>query len=301
MSGSPTAASRAMRLSLIVGFVMLVLKVGAYVLTGSSAILGDAAESVVHVAAVMFASYSMALANKPADDDHRYGHSKAEFFSAGVEGGLIVIAAIYITIESIKMWVYGGEPGTVGVGVLMIVGTVIINLVLGFALIKEGKQSCSLILVSNGQHVLTDAWTSLGALMGLGLMKVTGWHGWDPLCGLLMAGNILVSGFDLISKSVGGLMDAAEPAMTKALDEALLRETSKRGVTFHALRHRGSGSIHWVDVHLLFPDDLSLRDAHRITTDIERAVKASVVERVIINSHMECVGDHDELHPHGDE
>ena len=289
-----------MRLSLIMGFVMLVLKVGAYVITGSAGILGDAAESVVHVAAVMFAAYSLALVGKPADEDHRYGHSKAEFFSAGVEGGLIILAAVYIIYESIKKLVSGGEVGNLGAGVLLIVATVVINGVLGWVLIRQGKKSGSLILVSNGHHVLTDAWTSLGALAGLGLMKLTDWPGWDPVCGLIMAANIIFTGFGLVSRSVGGLMDVAHPEVTKALDEALARETAKHGVSFHALRHRDSGNVHWVDVHLLFPDDISLKAAHRTTTEIERAVKESVSQRVMITSHMECVGDHDELHPDGE-
>ena len=290
-----------MRASLLLGFVMLVLKVGAYVLTGSAAILGDAAESIVHVAAVMFAAYSLSLVAKPADEEHRYGHSKVEFFSAGVEGGLIMIAAVFIIYESIRKWVNGSTPGHLGTGVALILATIAINGVLGAFLIRTGRRSHSLILVSNGHHVLTDAWTSLGALLGLGLMHWTGWPGWDPICGLLMAGNILITGYGLVSNSVGGLMDIADPTMNRALDEALARETAVRGVTFHALRHRDSGSVHWVDVHLMFPDEISLKEAHRLTTEIEVAVKASVGRKVMITSHMECVGDHDEMHPDGEE
>jgi len=286
-----------MRISLIAGFVMLVLKVGAYVLTGSSGILGDAAESVVHVAVVMFAAYSLSLVSKPADDDHRYGHGKAEFFSAGVEGGLIILAAVFIIWQSVTNWVAGVKPGNLGNGVFMIALTIVINGVLGAYLIWQGKQANSLILVSNGHHVLTDAWTSLGALLGLGLMTFTGWAGWDPICGLLMAGNILYSGYGLVSRSVQGLMDVADPALNRALDEALARETSKRGVSFHELRHRDAGSIHWVDVHFLFQGDMSLREAHRLATDIERAVCGSLDKQVVITSHLECADDHDELHP----
>ena len=163
-----SASARAMRFSLIAGFVMLVLKVGAYVLTGSAAILGDAAESIVHVVAVMFAAYSLALVGKPADDDHRYGHGKVEYFSAGVEGGLIVLAAVFIIYQSILKWTQHHEPGNLDSGVLLIALTIVINAVLGAYLIRTGKRESSLILVSNGHHVLTDCWTSLGSLIGLG-------------------------------------------------------------------------------------------------------------------------------------
>ncbi|GEP41649.1 cation diffusion facilitator family transporter [Brevifollis gellanilyticus] len=297
MSVPDQAQARAMRLSLAVGFVMLVIKMGAYLLTGSAAILGDAAESVVHVAAVVFAAYSLWLAAQPADENHRYGHSKIAFFSAGIEGGLIILAAVFIIYESIHRWIEGLTVANLGAGVLLTLSTVVINAWLGWYLIRTGRQQQSLILVANGRHVLTDGWTSLGAIVGLGLMHLTGAAWWDPVCGLIMAGNILVSGYDLLRQSVAGLMDHADPELTRQLDEALARETAARGVTFHALRHRNAGHVHYVDVHFLFPDDITLREAHRITTDIERTVMKCTEQAVHFTTHLECVGDHDELHP----
>ncbi len=297
MSHTIPAESRAMRLSLAAGFLMLVLKMSAYLLTGSAAILGDAAESVVHVAAVIFATYSLWFASQPADENHRYGHSKIAFFSAGVEGGLIVLAAVFIIYESIRRWIGGLTVSHLGDGLLLTFATVLINGALGWYLLRTGRKNDSLILTANGRHVLTDGWTSLGAIIGLGLMHLTGWLWWDPVFGLLMAGNILVSGYDLLRQSIAGLMDHADPALTCVLDEALARETASRGVTFHALRHRNAGKVHYVDVHFLFPDDIALREAHRIATDIERAVMKSTVQTVHITTHLECVGDHDELHP----
>jgi cation diffusion facilitator family transporter len=297
MNSSSATASAAMRLSLITGFIMLVLKMGAYLLTGSSAILGDAAESVVHVAAVIFATYSMWLAGQPADEDHRYGHSKISFFSAGVEGGLIVLAAVFIIFESVRRLLGGAEVANLSSGIWITVLTIVINGGLGWYLVRTGRSQNSMILVANGKHVYTDCWTSLGALVGLGLMHLTGKAWWDPVCGLLMAGNILFSGYELLRQSVIGLMDHADPELTRVLDESLARETAKHGVTFHALRHRNAGHVHYVDVHFLFPDDISLRDAHRISTQIESAVQKSVEHQVLITTHLECVGDHDELHP----
>jgi len=295
-----TATTRAMRLSLAVGFLMLVLKVSAYVLTGSAAILGDAAESVVHVAAVMFAAFSLGLLHKPADADHPYGHSKIAFFSAGIEGGLIIIAALFIIYASVRRWQLHLPPAHLDQGLALTALTIVINAALGAYLIRTGKQQGSLILAANGKHVLTDVWTSLGAIIGLGLVALTGWHGWDPICGLVMAANIIWTGYGLMRQSVGGLMDSADPQLDAALDAALRHETEQHHVKFHALRHRDAGDMHYVEVHLLFPDDSMLRDAHRIATMIELAVQDSVDRPVLITTHLECQGDHDELHPHGE-
>ncbi len=289
-----------MRLSLAVGFLMVVLKVGAYVLTGSASILGDAAESVVHVAAVMFASFSLGLLQKPADDDHPYGHSKIAFFSAGIEGGLIILAALFIIYEAVDRWIKHLPPTNLDQGLILTTLTILINAALGWHLIRTGKKAGSLILESNGKHVLTDVWTSLGVIIGLSLVALTGWHGWDSVCGIAMAGNIIWTGYGLMRQSIGGLMDTADPTLDAALDAALRRETKKHGLRFHALRHRDAGEMHYVEVHLLFDDGIMLRDAHRIATEIEHAVQSSVEHAVLITTHLECQGDHDELHQHGE-
>lgn len=300
VSSAPGKLVFAMRLSLWTGFAMMVAKIGAYLLTGSAAILGDAAESVIHIAAVTFAAYSLWLAEQPADENHRYGHSKIAFFSAGIEGGLIVVAAAYIIYESIRRWIRGETPANMDTGVIITAATVLINGALGAYLIASGKQSRSLILVSNGRHVLTDSWTSLGAILGLALVYFTGWPGWDPICGLIMAGNIIVSGFGLLQQSVAGLMDVANPEMTRELEAKFRQHSQRHGISFHQLRHRDAGRIHWVDVHLLFPDQISLKEAHRIATDIEEAVRHGIDRQVIITSHLECEGDHAALHPDED-
>lgn len=293
-------ATRAMRLSLAIGFIMLAIKGGAYGLTRSAAILGDAAESVVHVAAVMFAAFSLGLRHKPADKDHPYGHTKIAFFSAGVEGALIVIAALYITYEAVHRWLHQQAPAHLDAGVALTALSIAINAVLGMYLLRTGKRSGSVILQANGRHVLTDVWTSLGAIVGLGLVALTGWYGWDPICGLLMAANIIWTGYGLMRQSVGGLMDTADAGLNASLDATLRRETELHGLQFHALRHRDAGEMHYVEVHLLFPDDILLRDAHRTATEIEHAVQASVKSPVLITTHLECLGDHDELHLHGE-
>lgn len=290
------AARRAMRGSLAASFLMLALKLGAWALTGSAAILGDAAESVVHLAAVFFASFSLALSQRPPDANHPYGHSKVAFISAGVEGVLILLAAVFIAFESVRRWVAGLEVVNLDQGMALTGIAILVNLVLGFFLLRTGRRLDVLILRANGRHVITDAWTSLGALAGLGMTVLTGSLWWDPLFGLLIAGNILVSGWSLMRESITGLMDEADPAIAGQLDEAMNRETEARGVSFHALRHRNSGHLHHVDVHLLFPDDILLRDAHLRATEIERAVIAAMPVKMQIITHLETLGDHDKVH-----
>jgi cation diffusion facilitator family transporter len=263
-------------------------------------VLGDAAESIVHLAAVLFASFSLSLLHKPADDDHPYGHSKIAFFSAGMEGVLIILAALFLIYESLRRWLLLLPPAHLSEGLLLTAATILINLTLGWYLLRIGKEHASLILTANGRHVLTDAWTSLGSLFGLGLVASTGWARWDALCGLLMAANILWTGCGLMRHSIFGLMDTADPKLHAALEDSLQRETQHHSIRFHALRHRDAGGMHYVEVHLLFPDHISLREAHRIATQIEHAVQSSLSYPILITTHLECQGDHDELHQHGE-
>jgi cation diffusion facilitator family transporter len=288
----------AMTLSLVIGLLMFVMKVTAYWLTGSAAILSDAAESVVHVAAVIFAAYSLNLSHKPADDSHLYGHAKISFFSAGFEGAMIVLAALYIIYESIHKWLEGLHLENLGFGTGLTAAAALINGALGGYLLWIGRRKRSLILEANGKHVLTDCWTSAAVLVGLGLIRVTGWLPFDPICGILMAINILVSGGGLIRSAFGGLMDKADPAVQKQLTDILDRETVKAAVTYHNLRHRNHGDAHWVDVHLLFPEGTLLSDAHRTATVIETVIEQSLEPRAHVTTHLESLSDHDQLHPH---
>lgn len=287
----------AMNLSLVVGLVMFVMKVGAYLLTGSAAILSDAAESVVHVAAVCFAAFSLRLSYRPADEDHLYGHAKIAFFSAGFEGAMIMLAAAYIIFVSIQKWVGGLELENLGFGTALTGAAAAINGGLGAYLIWLGRRKRSLILEANGKHVLTDCWTSTAVLVGLGLVWLTGWLPFDPICGILMACNILVSGWGLVGSAFAGLMDRADPGVMGRLREILGRECAARNVGYHGLRHRNLGDAHWVEVHLLFPAGLSLSEAHRLATAIEWVIEGSLEPRAYVTSHLECASDHGELHP----
>ena len=290
------ALTFAMRLSLVIGILMFVMKISAYLMTGSAAILSDAAESVVHVAAVIFAAYSLKLSYKPADDEHLYGHAKISFFSAGFEGAMIVIAACYIIFEAIHKWWVGLYLENLGIGTGLTALAALINGALGAYLIWIGKKRKSIILEANGKHVLTDCWTSLGVLVGLAFTLLTGWLPWDPIFAILVALNILFSGFGLVRKSITGLMDYADPDVTKQITDILDRETKRYGIIYHNVRHRDLGQTHWVELHLLFPQDVTIKDAHHIATAIEISIEGAIEPNARVTSHLEAIEDHHEIH-----
>ncbi len=267
------APQLAMRVSLAVGFLMLATKVFAYWMTGSAAILSDAAESVVHVVAVSFAAYSFWLSRKPPDPSHLYGHDKIAFFSAGFEGAMIVLAAVYIVYESIRRLIAGPKLENLGAGALLVLAAGLINGALGGYLVWVGKRHRSLILEADGRHVLTDCLTSFGVLVGLSLTMLTGWLRFDPMVAVLVAVDILWMGSKLIRQSIGGLMDEVDPITQAQIRRLLVEMTPEAGVEFHGLRHRNAGNTNWVEFHLLFPKDTSLESAHALATKIEERIQ----------------------------
>lgn len=290
----------AIALSLAVGFLMLAGKVYAYFLTGSAAILSDAAESVVHVFAVGFAAFSLWLAQQPPDRSHPYGHEKISFFSAGMEGGLIIVAAAFIIYAAIVKWRAGLELENLTTGTIYVAAAATINLGLGGYLVWKGKKTGSLILTANGKHVLTDVWTSGAVVLALFLTQIIGWKPFDPIFAILAALNILWSGGVLIRSSFGGLMDEGDPDIEKAVAKALTEETGARGLGYHELRYRVSGSSLWVEVHLLFPRRMILEKAHAAATEIESAVAKRLPVSLNIVTHLEPLKEHDESHKRTD-
>jgi cation diffusion facilitator family transporter len=285
-----------MSLSLGVGFFMLLVKVFAYWLTGSVAILSDAAESVVHVVAVSFAAYSLWLSQKPADRSHHYGHDKIAFFSAGFEGAMIVLAAVCIIYVSIHKWLAGLRIEHLGGGTLLTLAAALINALLGGYLVWVGRKHKSLILEANGKHVLTDSWTSFGVVVGLSLALLTGWLPLDPILALVVALNILWTGGKLMRQSVGGLMDEGDPETEAKIRKVLEEMTSEAGIEFHGLRHRNAGSTVWVEFHLLFPRTTLLDSAHALATRIEERIERELHLRAEVISHLETLEDHHEVH-----
>jgi cation diffusion facilitator family transporter len=268
----------------------------AYIITNSAAILSDAAESVVHVMAVAFAAFSLWLSIQPADKSHTYGHDKISFFSAGVEGLLIVIAAFYIIYEATAKWIAGLHLENLDTGILYVAAAGLINGGLGFYLVRKGKRHKSIILVANGKHVLTDSWTSAGVIVGLLLVMWTGWLPFDPILAFIVALNILWSGGKLVRQSVGGLMDEGDPELDRQIRTVLDAETNTRGLHYHQLRHRHSGTGVWVELHLLFPTDTSIESAHWQATEIEAAIKANLNVPITVTTHLEPIEEHQEVH-----
>jgi len=285
-----------MSLSVAAGFGLLALKFVAYVQTSSSAILSDAAESIVHIVAVCFAAYSLRLSAKPADADHQFGHSKIDFISAGFEGAMVAAAGLIIAYHSVAEWINGIRVVNLDLGIAYTAGALAVNLLVGGHILRMGKRSGSLILMANGKHVLADAWTSLGAIVGLALALWTGWKAFDPICALIVAGNLIVSGGRLMNRSGHGLMDTADPAVGKALNESLEKAEADLGVGFHHLRHHETGAGHRIEMHLTFPDEMSIRRAHELATIIENRLRDQIDLRCQITTHLEPARDHGRLH-----
>ena len=285
-----------MGLSLTVGALMLVGKVSAYVLTGSAAILSDALESIIHVLAVAFAAFSLYLSGKPADRRFPYGYERIAFFSAGFEGGLIVLAAVSIIWTAVHKWLHGLQLEHVGTGTLLVLAASVVNAALGWYLVRTGRRTGSIILEANGKHVLTDCWTSLGVVGGLCLVLLTGWLPFDPIVAIAVALNIIWSGVQLMSRSVGGLMDYAEPARTARVQAAIEPLCRELGFAHHGLRVRHTGYRTLVEIHLLFPYAVTLGDAHRRATVLERHLVGALDEEVEVVTHLESLEDHAAVH-----
>lgn len=296
MADDIRAQKLAMSLSLATGVLMLVGKVLAYFLTGSAAILSDAAESVVHVAAVAFATFSLSWSVEPADEHHLYGHQKIGFFSAGFEGAMIVLAAFYIIYSAIQKWIAGLALENLGVGTFLVAAAAAINGGLGAFLIWQGKKYKSLILEADGKHVLTDVWTSVGVIVGLLLTMATGWLPFDPILAILVALNILWSGSKLMRRSIAGLLDEVDPAIDERIHGLLQSMLAPPLVGYHGLRHRNLGSSLWIEIHLLYASDTSLEKAHDIATRVESQISRSLPWPAMVISHLEPEDRHDERH-----
>ena len=299
-SPQETSAVREQKVAMIwslgVGLLMLGGKLTAYGLTGSAAILSDAAESVVHTLAVAFAAYSLWFSLQPVDRGHPFGHDRIHYFSAGFEGALIALAGVFIIYAAIAKWIAGLELERLGLGTAIVAGAGALNGGLGWYLLASGRRHGSLILRANGMHVLTDCWTSVGVVVGLLLAKWTGWLVLDPILAIVVACNILWAGGRLMRQSIGGLMDEADPATGAAVKTILDRRTEALGIQYHGLRHRNSGNTTWVEFDLLLPGEIPLREAHRIATQLEDEIEAELEGTVEIMSHLESIEDHESVH-----
>lgn len=286
----------AMRISLIVGVLMLAAKVSAYLLTGSSAIFSDAAESVVHVVAVAFAVFSLWLSTRPADPKFHYGYERITFFSAGFEGAMIVVAAASILYTTVEKWRHGLVFEDLGNGVILIAGAGVLNAILGWYLLRLGRRNRSLILEADGKHVLTDSWTSFGVVVGILLVMLTGWKPLDPLVAFAVAANILWSGGSLVWQAAKGLMDYSDPSVGHQIRGRLDAICDEFGLQYHGVRFRTTGYRLIIEIHLLFPQTMALGEAHRLATLVEERLTVDLGMPSEVTTHLESLEDHSEVH-----
>ena len=233
--------ARLLWLSVAAAVATIGLKTLAWALTGSVGLLSDAAESVVNLVAALFALVIVHWAARPPDEDHPYGHEKADYLAAGVEGSLILLAAVTIAVSATRRLLDPQPIGDVGIGLTVSVVASAINLAVARILLRAGREHRSLVLEADGRHLMTDVWTSIGVVAGVALVAVTGWQRLDPLIALLVAGNIIITGTSLIRRFTGGLMDRALPPEERAAIEAVLQRHASDRVQFHALRTRSAG------------------------------------------------------------
>jgi cation diffusion facilitator family transporter len=275
--------SRAGLISLVVSMVLLGAKYAAYWLTGSTAILADALESIVNVVAAAFALGSLVFAGRPADRNHPYGHGKIEFFSAAFEGGLIAFAAVLIVYEVAQSLIRGVEVRQIEAGLVIVLVAGVVNLLLGVFLVRTGRRHRSFTLVADGQHVLSDFWTSIGIVAGLVLVRATGLAWLDPVVAALVALNLMWTGVRLLRQAAGGLLDEEDTALLGRLIEVLRPHVGQGVIRVHHLRAIRAGRFHHVDAHLVVPEFWSVDRAHELAETLAaRVVKELGVEGELV-------------------
>ncbi len=276
--------------SILAALITIGLKGGAYFLTGSVGILSDALESLVNLLAAVIALIALTVAARPADEDHAYGHNKAEYFASGFEGALILVAAGSIAFTSVQR-LLAPRPIDAPVLGLAVSGIAsLVNLVVAQVLARAGRRFESITLESDARHLMTDVWTSVGVIGGVGLAAATGWNALDPIVALIVAANIVRTGIDLLRRSALGLLDTAlpEPVVNQILE--VLAPHREAGVQFHALRTRRAGRWRFVSFHVLVPGDWSVQRGH----DLLEQIEAEIRERVsfcTIFTHLEPIED----------
>lgn len=276
-----------MILAISAGTSLMVVKFVAYLLTDSAAILSDALESIINVVASGFALYTIYLSDQPPDTSHPYGHGKIEYFSVGFEGALIILAAVAILYKAIPTFVRTQVLTQLNLGIILMLGTSAINLALGLFLIRTGRKTRSIPLVADGKHLLTDVYTSVGVVGGLVLVKLTGWHGWDPLAACAVAINIVITGYRLVKESFGRLMDEADPELLGRIVEILNANRRPDWIDIHQLRSRHYGDKVHVDFHLVVPRSFGLLEAHLEADEIEKMILDSLSEVAEVIVHVD--------------
>lgn len=282
--------SRFALLSVGAALATLGLKFTAYALTGSVGILSDALESFVNLAGALIALTALRVAAKPADSTHPYGHDKAEYFSSGVEGTLILIAAASIAYAAIERLLRPVALEQLSWGLVVAGSASLLNFIVARALLNAAKRYDSITLEADAQHLLTDVWTSVGVIVGLLALTVTGWQWLDSVIALAVAAHIVITGIGLVRRSIDGLMDYNLPTDELAQLEAILHRHRDHFVTYHRLRARKSGSRRFIDLHLVVPGARSVQEAHDLCERVERDIEKAL-PHASVTIHIEPAED----------
>jgi cation diffusion facilitator family transporter len=281
-----SALTRFAWISIAAAVITIGLKLVAYRLTGSVGLLSDAIESLVNLAGGIMALAMLTIAARPADEDHQYGHGKAEYFSSGVEGSLILVAAICIGYAAIGRLISPKPLEQVGLGLLVSVAASLVNLGVALALLRVGRKRNSITLEANAQHLLTDVWTSVGVLLGVGGVAVTGWQRLDPIVALAVAANIVWTGLGIVRRSISGLMDERLSAKDEEIARNTLRACEAEGVRFGNLQTRQAGAQKHVSVDLIVPAEWTVLKSHEVATSIEARIREAL-PGASITTHVE--------------
>lgn len=277
-------------LSIIAALVTIGLKAGAFFLTGSVGLLSDAMESLVNLAGAIMALMMLSIAAQPPDEEHAYGHGKAEYFSSGAEGTLIIVAAISIAAAALGRLIAPRPLEQLNLGLVICFGATAINLGTALVLLRAGRKYDSITLEANARHLLTDVWTSVGVLVGIGAVAYTGWLWLDPAVALVMAANICRTGWLIVRRSVYGLMDTALPEADQRIIRGILEKYERQGVQFHALRTRQAGARRFVSMHVLVPGDWQVQRGHELLEQIEEDIRQALANASVF-THLEPKDD----------
>jgi cation diffusion facilitator family transporter len=281
------SARRYAWLSIAAAVITIGLKLGAYYLTGSVGLFSDAAESVVNLVAAVAALWALTLAVRPPDEEHAFGHNKAEYFSSGLESALIIIAAVWIGVTAWERLMDPQPLHNVGLGLSVTLVATAINGGVALVLLRAGRRLRSITLRADAQHLLTDVWTSLGVVLGVVMVYLTGWLVLDPIIGLIVAANIVWTGVRLLRDTAQGLLDRALPPEDKELISGVLSRYESRGIRFHALRTRAAGQRRFVSMHVLVPGRWTVKRGHDLSEKIEQELADALQGNTTFFIHIE--------------
>ena len=277
-------------LSICAAILTIALKTTAYWLTGSVGLLSDALESLVNLVAAIMALAMLTIAARPDDEMHAFGYGKAEYFSSGLEGALILLAAASIAWTAIPRFLVPQPLEHIGIGLAVSVVAAAINFWVARVLLAAGREYRSITLEADAHHLMTDVWTSAGVMLGVGAIALTGWLHLDPIIALIVAANILRTGWQLLSRSIRGLLDVALPAAEQDAINQVLKQYESRGVQYHALRTRQAGTRAFISLHVLVPADWTVQRGHDLLEQLEGDIRATIPGAQLF-THLEPQGD----------